>query len=200
MTGGERSHEAVVATLRPHARFLFWPSVALVVVVGLAGYLTGSMPEPWMNVAVPIAAAVLAILVFVIPLLTWLGRTYTITTRRLVLRSGTLVRMRQELLHSRGYDVTVRRAALQFVFGSGDVLINTGLERPIRLRDVPNVNLVQSALHDLMEASSTTVSARRQQEMSRPHGDRDHEARDDIEDSEERDSRSGRRGRFRRRR
>jgi hypothetical protein len=54
------------------------------------------------------------------------------------------------------------------MFGSGDVLINTGLERPVALRDVPGAALVQETLHDLMELSVNSVATRRQQEQSRP--------------------------------
>ena len=64
---------------------------------------------------------------------------------------GLMVRTRQELLHSRGYDVTVRQNGMQQLFRSGDVLINTGLDRPVVLHDVPSAALVQSALHELME-------------------------------------------------
>ena len=103
------------------------------------------------------------------PLAVWLSRSYTITTRRIVLRSGLMVRTRQELLHSRGYDVTVRQNGLQQLFRSGDVLVNTGLERPVVLRDVPSAALVQSALHELMERSLNPIAARRQQEQSHPH-------------------------------
>jgi hypothetical protein len=77
-----------------------------------------------------------------------------------------LIRLRQELLHSRGYDVTVRKNSLQSAFGSGDVQINTGLDRPVVLKDVPSADLVQAALHDLMEASQNSVAARRQREQS----------------------------------
>jgi hypothetical protein len=66
-----------------------------------------------------------------------------------------LVRDRQELLHSRGYDVTVRRAGLQLLFGTGDVRIDTGHEHPVVLADVPAPGLVSSALHDLIERSLT---------------------------------------------
>jgi hypothetical protein len=57
---------------------------------------------------------------------------------------------------------------LQQIFGSGDVLINTGLDRPVVLRDIPSAALVQSALHELMERSLNPIAARRQQEQSRP--------------------------------
>lgn len=121
-----------------------------------------------MNSALLIAGGLVALLAFVLPLLSWLGHNYTITTRRIVIRSGLLVRTRQELLHSRGYDIVVRRSGLQLLFRSGDVRINTGLEHPVVLHDIPDADLVQSALHDLMEASLNPIAARRQQAQSRP--------------------------------
>jgi uncharacterized membrane protein YdbT with pleckstrin-like domain len=159
--------ESVVARLRPHGRALFWPTVALLLIVAAASYYFGRFPEDWENLALLGVAAFLVLLLWVIPLLMWLGRNYTITTRRIILRSGFIVRVRQELLHSRGYDVTVRKNGVQSVFGSGDVQINTGLERPVVLRDVPNADLVQAALHDLMEANQSVVAAHRQQDASR---------------------------------
>lgn len=160
--------EAVVARLRSHGRVLVVPCLVLVADVAALGYFGGSFEEAWQNWAVLAAAVFVAVFVFLVPLVAWLGRNYTITTRRIVLRSGVFVRTRQELLHSRGYDVTVRTAGLQAMFGSGDVRINTGLEQPVVLRDVPGAALVQATLHDLMELSINPVASRRQQEQSRP--------------------------------
>jgi hypothetical protein len=61
---------------------------------------------------------------------------------------------------------------MQQLFRSGDVLINTGLDRPVVLRDIPAAALVQSALHELMERSLNPIAARRQQEQSRPLDER----------------------------
>jgi uncharacterized membrane protein YdbT with pleckstrin-like domain len=160
--------ESVVARLRPHSRALFWPTFALVVIVGATAYFFDRFPEDWEILALLGVAALPALLLWLIPLLLWLGRNYTITTRRVILRSGFFVRVRQELLHSRGYDVTVRKNGLQAVFGSGDLQINTGLDRPVVLRDVPSADLVQAARHDLMEANQSMVSSHRQQDASRP--------------------------------
>jgi len=157
-----QSPEIVVARLRPHARALFWPTVALLIDIAAVSYFSGSFPEQWMNQLLLAGGALLALLLFVLPVLRWSAQNDTITTRRVVIRSGVLVRSRQELLHSRGYDVTVRQAGLQLLFRSGDVLINTGHEHPVVLRDVPDAQLVQSALHDLMEASFNPIAARRQ--------------------------------------
>ncbi|WP_242682168.1 PH domain-containing protein [Herbiconiux sp. SYSU D00978] len=163
MAGQEGDGERVIARLRRHGRALVWPTVALAAIAFVLAYFGGRLPEEWQNVALLIAAAVLAIALFVIPLLRWLSLSYTITTRRLILRRGLLVRVRQELLHSRGYDLTVRKSALQSMFGSGDLLINTGLEHPVVLEDVPKADLVQDALHDLMESNMNPVAFRRQQ-------------------------------------
>jgi uncharacterized membrane protein YdbT with pleckstrin-like domain len=152
---GEVVPEAVVARLRPHARVLALPTIGLLAILAATGYFFGGFREPWANIAVLAGGAGLSILIFVIPFLGWLAHGYTITTRRVVIRQGLMVRTRQELLHSRGYDVTVRQNGLQQVFGSGDVLINTGLDRPVVLHDVPSAALVQSALHELMERGTT---------------------------------------------
>jgi membrane protein YdbS with pleckstrin-like domain len=158
--------EQVVARLRPHARVLFWPSLLLIAGVAALAYFAGSFPEDWQNLALLGAGGGLLLLVWFVPLFAWLGKRYIVTTRRLIMRSGTLTRTRQELLHSRGYDITVRKGALQSMFGSGDVLINTGLDHPVVLRDVPSADLVQGTLHDLMERSMNPIAARRQAEMS----------------------------------
>lgn len=159
--------ETVVARLRPHARALFWPSLILIALSGGTAYFSNIVGEPWQQTAVLAVGGALAALLWLLPLLSWLAHRYTITTRRLVIRSGLLVRRRQEILHSRSYDLVVRQNALQSLFRSGDVHINTGLEHPVVLRDVPGVDLVQAALTDLMEQNSNPIASRRQQEQSR---------------------------------
>jgi len=174
MPGGQsQPPESVVARLRPHSRALFFPTVALLADIGAVSYFVGSFPASWMNLLLLGTGGLLALLLFVVPVLRWSSQNDTITTRRVVIRSGVLVRSRQELLHSRGYDVTVRQAGLQLLFRSGDVLINTGLEHPVVLRDVPNAELVQSALHDLMEASINPIAARRQLDRWQHPGETD---------------------------
>lgn len=148
---GVPQREMVVARLRPHARALFWPTLLLVGVAAAVGYFGGTFPEAWQNLAVLAAGGVIIVAGWFLPLFSWLARNYTITTRRIVLRSGVIVRVRQELLHSRAHDVTVRKTSLQSLFGSGDVLVSTGLDRPVVLKDVPSADLVQEALHELME-------------------------------------------------
>jgi membrane protein YdbS with pleckstrin-like domain len=166
MSSAAQNPERVVARLRPHARVLFWPCLAVIALAFGMGYYTGAFPEPWQNLTVLAVGALLILLLWFLPLLSWLGKRYVITSRRIVLRHGCFVRIRQELLHSRGYDIVVRKNAMQSLFGSGDVRINTGLEHPVVLRDVPGADLVQSVLHDLMERSLNPIAARRQAESA----------------------------------
>ena len=167
MTSGAQDTERVVARLRPHGRALFWPSIVLIATAGALGYFQNSFTELWQNIALFAGGALVILFLWFLPLLAWLGKRYIITSRRIILRTGFFVRVRQELLHSRGYDVTVRKNGLQSMFGSGNVLINTGLDQPVVLKDVPSADLVQSALHDLMEKSLNPIAARRQAEESR---------------------------------
>jgi membrane protein YdbS with pleckstrin-like domain len=160
--------ERVLARLRPHGRALALPSLALIAIAGAVGYFSGVLEQQWQVGTLYGLAAVAVVLLWVLPLLRWLAHRYVITTRRIVLRRGLVVRVRQELLHSRGYDVSVRRRPLQTVFRSGDVRINTGLEAPVVLKDVPNANLVLVALQDLMEASGNPMASHRPQYGSRP--------------------------------
>jgi uncharacterized membrane protein YdbT with pleckstrin-like domain len=143
--------EVVVARLRPHGRALFWPTLVLFGVCGVTGYYYGSLAEQWQNTLLLAGSAVVVVLLWFLPLVSWLTRRYTITTRRIIFVRGVFVRTRQELLHSRGYDVSVRRSWLQALFRSGTVRVSTGGGHRQELRDVPDAALVGRALQELCE-------------------------------------------------
>ena len=145
--------ETVVARVRSHVRALILPTLLLVAVAAAFGYLGGSFPEAWQNLTAAGVAAVLVLVGWFMPFASWLARHSTITTRRIVLRQGVFVRTRQEVLHSRASDATVRMGALQSLFGSGDVIVDVAQARPVTLRDVPAPLTVQAALNDLIEAN-----------------------------------------------
>ncbi|WP_022893651.1 PH domain-containing protein [Agromyces subbeticus] len=163
--------ERVVARVRRNARVLTLPVVLLVAVAGATAYGLGVATELWLQLAIVGGAVLLVLLGCFLPFLGWLTRRTTITTRRVIVRSGIFVRVRQELLHSRGYDVTVRRTWAQSAFGSGDVRINTGHEQPFVLKDVPKPELVQGALQELMGEEHSRVAERRRAEQSTIDGD-----------------------------
>lgn len=152
MNAANPESEAVVARLRPHARAIIVPTALLVLVAAMVGFLGGVLTQTWQLVTMAVAGLAL-LFGWLLPLLRFAARNYTITTRRIVVRSGIVVRVRQELLLSRGSDVTVRKSPIQSLLGSGDVIVNAGYESTVILHDVPSANLVQAALHDLMESN-----------------------------------------------
>ncbi|WP_448003809.1 PH domain-containing protein [Agromyces bauzanensis] len=165
------SVERVVARLRRHARVLVLPAVLLIAVAGGTAYTLVVVAEWWQRLAVVGVALLVVTAGCLMPFLAWLTRRTTITTRRIILRHGVFVRVRQELLHSRGYDVMVRRTWAQRAFGSGDVRIDTGHEHTVVLRDVPDPNVVQAALHELMEHEHGRIADHRLAEQSGVDGD-----------------------------
>ncbi|WP_240665968.1 PH domain-containing protein [Agromyces sp. LHK192] len=150
---------------------LVLPALVFIVVAGVTGYAAFWFPDVWQRVAVGAAALLIVLVACVLPLLSWLTRRTTITTRRIIERSGIFVRVRRELLLTRGYDLTVRQTPMQRAFGSGDVRINTGHERPFVLRDVPKPVLVQAALGELMGSSQSVVAEHRRAAQSIGDGD-----------------------------
>ena len=59
------------------------------------------------------------------------------------------------------YDVTVKKSWVQSAFGTGDVYLGAGAEKPLVMRDIRNADLVQEVLHDLMEDVPPAIRSRR---------------------------------------
>lgn len=143
----------VVARFHGHARRLFWSALVLIGVAGAVGWFFGRLPdgiELWMLFA---AAGALLLFLVVVPWLRWLSRSYTITTRRVIARSGFFSRVSREYPHTRGYTVHVRRGPLQRLWRAGTITLTNGVDRPLVLTNIPDVALVQEVLADQVEVS-----------------------------------------------
>jgi membrane protein YdbS with pleckstrin-like domain len=151
----------VVVRLRRSGRHLVWPSFVFVAVSGGTGYFWGRLPVAWLNTALPIVALVLVTVFSALPLLLWLNRITIITTRRLIVKHGFVVRERTEFLLGQGSEASLRRGPLQLLTGSGDVIVHAGAEGTMILRDVPRARLVQKAVADLIDEASGVQAARR---------------------------------------
>jgi len=150
---GAPVEELLVARFRSHAGALFWSALALIAVCGATAYFYGNLPAPFEDWMLLAAAGVAVLLLVVVPFLVWLSRTYTVTTRRVIVRSGLGSRHRRELSHTRGYSIAVRRGLLQRTWGVGTITLSNGVDAPLRLTNVPSVNLVHEALADQVEVN-----------------------------------------------
>lgn len=150
---GAPTPELRVAQFRGHARRLFWSALVLIVVAGACGWFYGNLPAPFENWMLLTAASVVVFLLVLLPFLAWWSHVYTITTRRVIERSGILVARRRELAHVRGYTIVERRGILQRMWGVGTLTLSNGVDQPLRLADIPSVGLVHEALVDQVEVN-----------------------------------------------
>ncbi|QEW02443.1 PH domain-containing protein [Microbacterium lushaniae] len=150
---GVPTPELRVARFRPHARRLFWSALVVIAVAGGVGYFYGNLRAPFEDWMLLTAAAVAVLLLAVLPWATWWSHTYTITTRRVIERSGLFGTKRTELPHMRGYTIQVRRGPLQRLWGAGTLILSNGVDAPLRLRNVPSVELVHEVLVDQVEVN-----------------------------------------------
>lgn len=150
---GAPAPELKVARVRPRARWLFWSALVVVAVSGATGYFYGNLPAPFEDWMLLTAAALVVLMLAVIPFAAWWSRVYTITTRRVIERAGVFRRRRRELAHVRGYTVQVRRGLLQRMWRTGTLVLSDGVDAPLRLRNIPDVQLVHEVLVDQVEVN-----------------------------------------------
>ena len=85
---GAPTPELGVARFRAHARRLSWSALVLIAVAGAVGYFYGNLPAPFENWMLLAAASVIVLFLVLLPFLAWWSHVYTITTRRVIERTG----------------------------------------------------------------------------------------------------------------
>lgn len=150
---GAPVEELLVARFRGHARRLFWSALVMIGVCGATAFFYDNLPAGFENWMLLTAAALAVLLLVVFPFLIWLSRTYTVTTRRVIVRDGIGARRRRELSHTRGYSIAVRRGLFQRMWGAGTIALSNGVDAPLRLLNVPNASLVHEVLADQIEVN-----------------------------------------------
>ena len=150
---GVPTPELRIARFRSHARRLTWSALALIAIAGGVGYFYGNLPAPFEDWMLLAAAGAVVFLLVAVPYLAWWSHVYTITTRRVLERSGVLATRRRELTHVRGYVIQERRGLMQRMWGAGTLVLSNGVDEPLRLVNVPSVALVHEALVDQVEVN-----------------------------------------------
>ena len=139
--------EHIVLSTRTHVKALLLPAVVLIIIAGLAGYLTslpsGDSAWSWRLVLWVIAGA-LIVWFCVAPFLRWLLTTYTFTNRRLITRTGVFTRRGHDVPMNRVSDVSYEKGLIDRVFGCGTLVVSDASELGrVELRDIPRIEQVQ---------------------------------------------------------
>lgn len=147
--------ETVVMVLRTHAKALIGPIavlVALIVAVGAAWRLAPA-EYPWILWTVLGIAVIAAARWVILPHLRWMATDYTVTTKRIAMRSGLITREGRDIPLYRINDVASEKGVIDRLFGCGTLIISDASDGPgMTLHDVPHVEDVQVHLHELLFA------------------------------------------------
>lgn len=153
--------EHKLLTTRTHLKVLFRPALALILTGAIVGAGAAMIPQdaqPAGQAAVALLGLVLAVWWVVIPYLRWRTTTYTITTRRLLMRRGILNTIGHDLPLNRISEVTFERSLADRVLGCGTLQVATAAEEgTIVLVDVPDVEHVHAELTELLFGPAVPV-------------------------------------------
>ncbi len=141
--------EYEVLHTRTHAKALVGPALVLIGTGALVGAGTAIIPSgyrPVGQLVVLVLGGVLASWACVRPFLRWRATTYSLTNRRLVMRSGVLTRVSVDLPLWRVNDLSTERSLGDRLLGCGTLVAQTAGEGSVSLRDVPDVAHVQRAV------------------------------------------------------
>jgi uncharacterized membrane protein YdbT with pleckstrin-like domain len=144
--------EHIILSTRTHVKALVLPTVVLIIVAGLAGYLSslpdGEHASTWRWV-IWILAALLLVWFVLVPFLRWLLTTYTFTSRRLITRTGILTRRGHDIPLNRISDISYEKSLLDRIFGCGTLVVSDASELGrVELHDIPHVEKAQLTVSD----------------------------------------------------
>jgi uncharacterized membrane protein YdbT with pleckstrin-like domain len=144
--------EHVILSTRTHVKALLLPAVVLILVAGLAGYLSslpnGDNAALWRWVTWGVAAVLIGWFV-VAPFLRWLLTTYTFTSRRLITRTGVFTRRGHDIPLNRISDISYEKSLIDRMFGCGTLVVSDASELGrVELRDIPRVEQAQLTVSD----------------------------------------------------
>jgi membrane protein YdbS with pleckstrin-like domain len=150
--------EEVVFHLRTHVKALVLPVLVLLLVAAAAGFSWGFLPDDGAGPVVRLVVLALAVLVLlrwaVWPVLRWLTTTYTVTSQRLITRTGVLNRTGRDIPLSRINDVAYEQSLGDRMVGAGTLVVSAASEQgQVVLDDVPRVHRVQLRLSELVRAA-----------------------------------------------
>lgn len=148
--------EEIVETLHPHWKILVIPVAVAVVALAALLVLEAVIPPGGAAGIERLGALAVAVIFLmwwlVVPLLRWRTTMYELTTLRVRVRTGVLVRNGRDFPLSRIVNISYRTSLLDRMFGSGTVVLETAGEHgDIALEEIPHVQQVQSTLFQLLE-------------------------------------------------
>jgi uncharacterized membrane protein YdbT with pleckstrin-like domain len=162
--------EDVVIDLHPHWWYLVGPIVTLVVLL-VGSFLTRDLTDADLVVWIEMALIAAAVVWLLVRYLKWVTTSFTVTTDRLVHRTGVLAKHGREIPLERVNDIACSQSIFERMIGAGDLLIESGGERGQQvISDVPRPFRVQNEIYRAIEDAQAREAHRTsgQRELSIP--------------------------------
>lgn len=145
--------EVVVRHMHTHPKVLLWR--ILLEILLLAVGIAASVMAPrdwgmWMHLVIWMVILVISVPLFLVPWLQWSTKTYTVTSKRIITRSGIFNKVGHDLPLSRISDVQQDSSITDRIFGAGTLSLQTSSNDPLLLEDVPKVEMVQVEISNLL--------------------------------------------------
>ena len=155
--------EQLVLRLHPHWKTILRPILLLVLiaVAALAALILLPVHSDGVQVrfGIGLAALILALVFFGVPVLRWWTTSYELTSRRLRLREGILTRRGRDFPLTRISDVSFSHGLLDRILGCGRLVVESAGEHgQLVLNEIPQVERVQSTLFQLVEDEQTRLA------------------------------------------
>jgi membrane protein YdbS with pleckstrin-like domain len=151
--------ETVVVDTRTHVKALIFPIFMLVLLLAVGTWAQTQVDEDlvsngaWVLVAAGIVWFVLR------PLIIWATASYTFTNRRLITRSGVIVRRGHDMPLARISDIAYEFGPIDRLLGCGTLLISdASTHGTVKLHDIPRVEEVQRQVNQMLQEIHDTSS------------------------------------------
>jgi membrane protein YdbS with pleckstrin-like domain len=143
--------ETVIVDTRTHVKSLILPLICLVVLLALGTWAQVEIDQGVVTLIIWILVAI-AIVWFVLrPLVIWATATYTFTDRRLITRSGVIVRRGHDMPLARISDIAYEFGPIDRMLGCGTLIVSdASTHGQIRLHDIPRVEETQRKVNQLL--------------------------------------------------
>ena len=145
--------EVVVRHMHTHIKVLLWRIILEIVLLALGIVCSVLVPgswNPWGLIGIWVVVLVASVPLLVVPWVRWVTTSYTVTSKRVITRSGVFNKTGHDLPLTRICDVQHDQDLIDRVFRCGTLWLQTSSDDPLELTDVPEVEMVQSEIANLL--------------------------------------------------
>lgn len=132
---------------------ILWNIVAAIVIILATILAIIFVPDSWpgwSTLAIIIVAFALLTWVFIIPWIKWYTTTFTVTSRRIITRTGIFTKRGHDIPLYRISNVSYERDLIDRFFKCGTIVLETSADNPLYLHDIPNAEAVHVELTELL--------------------------------------------------